>query len=88
VVTQDQQKYILLASHKQKILQKRKLIPDVGLCQIVHTYRSMALKKWGNVAARWLIDIKHFLCVLVLQHQVQIKATLYQHSNNINNLIT
>jgi len=53
MVTQDQQKYILLASHKQKILQKRKLIkkkkkeliPDVGLCQTVLTYRSMALQK-------------------------------------------
>lgn len=83
-MTQDQQKYILLARHKQKILQKRKLIPDVGLRQTVLTYRSMALQKWGNVAARWLIDIKHFLCVLVLQSE----ATLYQHSNNINKLIT
>jgi hypothetical protein len=87
-VTQDQQKYILLACHKQKILQKRKLIPDVGLRQTVLTYRSMALQKWENVAARWLIDIKHFLCVLVIQHQLQSEATLYQHSNNINKLIT
>jgi len=88
MVTQDQQQYILLASHKQKILQKRKLIPDVGLCQIVHTYSSTAHKKWENVAARWLINTKHFLGVMVLQHQLQIEATLYQHSNNINNRIT
>jgi hypothetical protein len=88
MVTQDQQKYILLASHKQKLLQKRKLMPDVGLCQIVYTYSSMAHQKWENVAARWVINTKHFLGVLVLQHQLQIEATLYQHSNNISNLIT
>ena len=72
MVTPDQQKYILLASHKQKVLQKRKLMPDVGLCQIVHTYRSMALQKWWNAAARWLIDTKHFLCVVVLQHHCRL----------------